>query len=190
VTPDRHDLSGMPRYSKDEIRDVISTFAEPPAPEDEALLETARKILLTNIDRIEWPEPCLTHGDYWPGNTVWNHGRLAAVIDWSEARVGDRRVDIAQCQMELSFTVDLQAGDNFCNAYERIAGPQPQFWFFQLFRAMLALAFIRRWLPGYNQTGVPVREDEAMKKLRTYINRALDAARAFEAASTWCERRG
>jgi aminoglycoside phosphotransferase (APT) family kinase protein len=180
VTPKAHDLSHMPRYSKNEIREAITTFAERPVPEDKVLLENIRETLLANIEHIEWPEPCLLHGDFWPGNTVWNRGRLAAVIDWSEARVGDRRSDIAQCQMELSFTMDLQVGDDFVHAYERITGPQPQFWFFELYRAMTALAFVRRWLPGYNQMGIRVAEHEAMEKLRAYIRRALASEEGFE----------
>ena len=30
----------------------------------------------------------LLHGDYWPGNVLWQQGRLAAVLDWEDAALG------------------------------------------------------------------------------------------------------
>ena len=47
-----------------------------------------------------WPfprpnPPALLHGDYWPGNILWKDGRLAAVIDWEDACLGDPLVDLA-----------------------------------------------------------------------------------------------
>jgi len=39
--------------------------------------------------------PALLHGDYWPGNILWQAGRLAAVIDWEDAELGDPLADLA-----------------------------------------------------------------------------------------------
>jgi phosphotransferase family enzyme len=40
-----------------------------------------------------WPDdgrPGLVHGDLWHGNTLWDDGRLTAVLDWDCAGVGPR----------------------------------------------------------------------------------------------------
>ena len=67
-------------------------------------------------------EPCLVHDDYWPGNTVWYRGRLAAVIDWTDAGLGDPRVDVSQCRADLVFSNGLATADAFMRRYEAAAG--------------------------------------------------------------------
>jgi len=46
----------------------------------------------------------LLHGDFWPGNTLWKQGRLAAVIDWEDAALGDPLADLANARLELLWT--------------------------------------------------------------------------------------
>jgi len=46
-----------------------------------------------------WPpanqnKPVLLHGDFWPGNVLWKDGRIAAVIDWEDAALGDPLADL------------------------------------------------------------------------------------------------
>ena len=43
----------------------------------------------------------LLHGDYWPGNVIWQDGRLVAVIDWEDACLGDPLADLATARVEL-----------------------------------------------------------------------------------------
>ncbi|MGY0231819.1 phosphotransferase family protein [Longispora urticae] len=38
--------------------------------------------------------PVVLHGDFWHGNLVARDGRLAAVVDWEDARLGDRAADL------------------------------------------------------------------------------------------------
>jgi Ser/Thr protein kinase RdoA (MazF antagonist) len=118
----------------------------------------------------------LIHRDLWPGNTVWYRGHLVAVIDWAEACQGDLRSDVAQCQIELAFTVDLATADEFVEAYERVSGPLPSLWFFALYRGMFALAHVRRWLIGYEDVGVKLDANDVMTKLHAYVRRALEDA--------------
>ncbi len=48
-------------------------------------------------------EPCLLHGDYWPANIVWREDRIAAVLDWEDAALGDPLSDVACAQLELRY---------------------------------------------------------------------------------------
>ena len=48
------------------------------------------------------PNPVrLIHGDYWPGNLLWDHGQLVGVIDWEDAALGDPLADLACARVEL-----------------------------------------------------------------------------------------
>lgn len=61
-----------------------------------------------------WPvpsvqQPVLLHGDYWPGNLLWRDGRLVAVIDWEDARLGDPLADLGNARLELLWAFGPEA---------------------------------------------------------------------------------
>jgi aminoglycoside phosphotransferase (APT) family kinase protein len=59
----------------------------------------------------------LLHGDYWPGNVIWHDGRLVAVIDWEDARLGDPLADLATARVELLCRYGDAAMDRFTSQY-------------------------------------------------------------------------
>ena len=59
----------------------------------------------------------LVHGDYWPGNVLWREGRLAAVIDWEDASLGDPLADLACARVELLCRYGAEAMDHFTTRY-------------------------------------------------------------------------
>jgi aminoglycoside phosphotransferase (APT) family kinase protein len=65
--------------------------------------------------------PVLTHGDYWPGNVMWRDGRLVAVIDWEDARIGDPLADLACARVELRCEYGSEATGRFTELYLRRA---------------------------------------------------------------------
>jgi aminoglycoside phosphotransferase (APT) family kinase protein len=73
-----------------------------------------------------WPlvqvnESVLLHGDYWPGNILWKEAKLAAVIDWEDARVGDPLADLANCRLELLWAFGGDAIKDFTTAYQALS---------------------------------------------------------------------
>lgn len=66
--------------------------------------------------------PRLLHGDYWPGNILWHRGRLAAVLDWEDAAVGDPLSDLACARLELCCARDLETAERFTALYAQAAG--------------------------------------------------------------------
>ena len=91
---------------------------EDPVPE---LLEWrpdlfAHSGLRQRIDRYRG-EPRLLHGDYWPGNVLWQDGRLVAVIDWEDAALGDPLADVACARVELCCMRDAATAARFTTAY-------------------------------------------------------------------------
>ena len=59
----------------------------------------------------------LLHGDYWPGNVIWQDGRLVAVIDWEDAGLGDPLADLATARAELLCHHGDDAMDQFTDRY-------------------------------------------------------------------------
>jgi aminoglycoside phosphotransferase (APT) family kinase protein len=70
------------------------------------------------VSWIEWAEPdaalrdclqqssdgeVLLHLDYHPANVLMERGRVSAVLDWANARAGDRRADLARTAAILRF---------------------------------------------------------------------------------------
>lgn len=50
----------------------------------------------------------LLHGDFWPGNVLWQNNLIASVIDWEDAAWGDPLADFANARYEIF----LSYGDN------------------------------------------------------------------------------
>ncbi len=68
-----------------------------------------------------WPpsstETCLLHGDYFPGNIVWQGDAIAAVIDWESAALGDPMADIATTRLDLRWAYGAEAAEQFTDRY-------------------------------------------------------------------------
>lgn len=59
----------------------------------------------------------LLHGDYWPGNTLWQGQALAAVIDWEDAALGDPLSDLANARLEMLWAYGPDAVQRFTDQY-------------------------------------------------------------------------
>lgn len=103
---------------------VAAALAHPPASPDETLGERQIRAALAR----DWPpaQPgrvALLHGDYWPGNLLWRDGRLAAIIDWEDAALGDPLADLANCQLELLWAWGPAAMRQLTDCYQAVAAP-------------------------------------------------------------------
>ena len=105
-----HDLSFLPRQAGwcTEAGDGAGGWALDTAPVAAALRQAPPQS--SNA-------PVLLHGDYWPGNWLWQNGRLAAIIDWEDAALGDPLRDLAQSRLELAWIHDAEAAAAFTRAY-------------------------------------------------------------------------
>ncbi|MDH4387033.1 MAG: phosphotransferase [Caulobacter sp.] len=61
--------------------------------------------------------PVLLHGDFWPQNLIWNGNRVAAILDWEDAALGDPLSDLACAILELRYLYDDAQVDRFQAAY-------------------------------------------------------------------------
>jgi aminoglycoside phosphotransferase (APT) family kinase protein len=73
--------------------------------------------------------PVVLHGDFWPGNVIWDQGRLRAVIDWEDAALGDPLADLATARVELLCRFGEEAMERFTTCYveqhRELIGPLP-----------------------------------------------------------------
>ncbi len=174
VTPDRFDLSKLGVHLLDGMRGQLRLRADE-AREHGALAREVHAALTEDLERIGWPEPCLVHDDYWPGNTVWYRGRLAGIIDWTAAEVGDPRVDVAQCRVDLTLIRGGDAADAFLAAYQALA-PQtsPDVWYFDLHRGLGCLLSYEHWIEGYQDAGLTYMTSSLLReRVEAFLRRAL-----------------
>ena len=110
----RLDLSFLPRQEESETARINRR----PAHLDASLSEERIRGFLESA----WPvsqrnPPALLHGDFWPGNVLWKEGRIAAVIDWEDAALGDPLADLANSRLEILFFFGPDALHHFTLAY-------------------------------------------------------------------------
>lgn len=96
---------------------VAAALARPPAAPDDALGEGTIRAALAGWPPADATAPQPLHGDYWPGNVLWRAGRLAAIIDWEDAALGDPLADLANCQFELLWAWGRGAMQQFTAEY-------------------------------------------------------------------------
>jgi len=128
------------------------------APEDREVEAAIRERL-----RPHWPPPqteaVLLHGDFWPGNLLWQQERLAAVVDWEDACLGDPLVDLGPARLELLWAWGRDAQETFTARYRALTGrPLALLPLFDLWTALRAL--LR--LPGW---GLPAEEAATKRRL-------------------------
>ncbi|HEU5296516.1 MAG TPA: phosphotransferase family protein [Burkholderiaceae bacterium] len=67
---------------------------------DPAWLDAARRVRDALLDRAPASAPpALVHGDYQPGNMLYEEGRLSGIIDWELASIGSPLLDVGWLMM-------------------------------------------------------------------------------------------
>jgi aminoglycoside phosphotransferase (APT) family kinase protein len=107
-------LSFLPRQEK-----VIADWLQRrPATVDDSMSERRIRDTLAAV----WPLPqrnrsVLLHGDFWPGNLLWQAEQLAGIIDWEDATVGDPLVDLGKTRLEVLWAYGGDAMHEFTRQY-------------------------------------------------------------------------
>lgn len=160
------DLSFLPRQENR----VAQTLRDRPALVNAAFDEGRIRAILESA----WPLPprhpaVLLHGDLWPGNILWQEGRLVAIIDWEEAAIGDPLADLANSRLELLWAYGRAAMRQFTQGYQALAPLDFRslpYW--DLYAALRPIAKIATW--GLD----PSTEKRMRDRLRWFINQAFD----------------
>src|SRR5258706_15701512 len=108
------------------------------------------------------------HTDYYPGNILWDQGRITAVIDWEEASFGDPAADVAYCRMDMFLTGMHQAADEFLRLYEAATGrPVANLGFWELAAAAR---------PMNHPSARRITEPPAKERLQQFLADAMERA--------------
>ena len=145
-------------------------LSERPAILDESLDEGHVRDVL----EAAWPFPrrnaaAFLHGDFWPGNILWHDGRLAAVIDWEDAVLGDPLADLGNSRVELLWAFGSDAMQQFTQLYQSmnvIDVSNLPYW--DLCAAMRKTSQISSWSLD------AALEKRMREQLRRFIDQAFD----------------
>ncbi len=64
----------------------------------------------------------LVHGDLWHGNTLWDGGKLTAVLDWDCAGVGPAGIDLGSLRCDAAWCHGADAAEHILRGWEAEAG--------------------------------------------------------------------
>jgi aminoglycoside phosphotransferase (APT) family kinase protein len=133
-------------------RQVTAQSAQP----DAALNEPELRRIVSSL--WPWPQPnpdALLHGDYWPGNLLFQQGKLAAVLDWEEAEIGDPLSDIALARLDLVWAFGNEAAETFTAHYRRLSDIDwTHLAHWDLCVALRPLGQLPRWAAAYHATPI------------------------------------
>lgn len=176
------DLSFLPKQTAK----LADKFAERAAKLDQSSDEGRIRETLQAVWPF-WPlkrnESVLLHGDFWPGNMLWQDGKLVAVIDWEDAKVGDPLEDLAISRFDLLFMLfifGIEVMNEFTRYYKAMSTidfTTLPYW--DLYAALRAASGIAEWAGGWPQLGRPDLTEKAIREAhRWFISQAFEKLKA------------
>jgi aminoglycoside phosphotransferase (APT) family kinase protein len=119
-------------------------------------------------------QPVLTHGDFHPGNTLWNHGQLTGIADWTASRLGPASYDLAVCRADIALLLDSAAADRLTHHYAAICGAEPaDLPVFDLICGLNTLRKGARILNAYRQQGRTDTPQHFADRATTFMRHTL-----------------
>jgi aminoglycoside phosphotransferase (APT) family kinase protein len=172
------DLSFLPRQAER----LAQMFAARPANLDASSVEGRVRMTLESV----WPlpetnDPVLLHGDFWPGNIIWRGGRIAAVIDWEEAELGDRLSDVAITRLDILWAFGVAAMNDFTARYRAMTSVDlVDLPYWDLYAALRPISNIAEWAAVYPDLGRTDITEETMREgHRRFVAQAFEKLSAL-----------
>ena len=100
--------------------------------------------------------PALRHGDFWPGNLIWQDDHFAGVIDWEETCIGEPLSDLAICRLDLAWVLGDDASEEFTSMYTSLihcSTAELPYW--DLWASLRPIRNIGEWAGAYPKLGRP-----------------------------------
>jgi aminoglycoside phosphotransferase (APT) family kinase protein len=115
------------------------------------------------------------HTDFWPGNTLWKDGELAAVIDWESPATGEREMDVAYCAMDIRYLGMDKVADRFIEAYKEETGARlANLAHWESVALCRPMPDIAQWVPAWTSMGRQMTEDKARSRHTEVIEDFLE----------------
>ncbi len=149
VSPDAEIRSRLTDYNSQESASLAGS--EPPKRVAEhhlgPRLWSAQK---AELQKTTLEQGIFLHGDYWPGNTLWQGQRLIAVVDFELIGIGDPALDVGTAVVNIWFEPWRAVSDDFVAVYRAETGrslDSLRFWCLkELKRPMPDISL---WLPSF-----------------------------------------
>lgn len=135
-----------------------------------------RAILEPNWPIPESGSPVFIHGDFWPGNMLWRGNKLVGVIDWEDAKLGNRYQDLAISRFDCCFIFGRETMLALTKTYNATYQLDPhELALWDLYAALRAARGIPDWAIGYDELGRPdLTEEVIWESHRWFLDQALN----------------
>ena len=162
----RWEMSFLPRQAE-----RLAEYLDTAATADKRIRHAMRRA----AHRIKPGGTALLHGDYWPGNLLWQGDKLSGIIDWEDAMLGDPLADLGKSRLEMLWALGEQAMAEY-SAHYLALNPQLE---------ASALPFWDLWgaarLPHYASFAADASNVAAMRRqYDRFTQAAFDALAAGE----------
>ncbi|MBL8161723.1 MAG: aminoglycoside phosphotransferase family protein, partial [Anaerolineae bacterium] len=116
-----HQVKGAPDFLIDRAAMVQQRIQYQPDELDDTVDEAGLRAKLRTLFPLrQMNAPALLHGDFWPGNLIWQDGRLVGVVDWEDVDVGDPLADLSIARLEMLWMCGQAAMHDFTRAYQQL----------------------------------------------------------------------
>jgi aminoglycoside phosphotransferase (APT) family kinase protein len=120
-------------------------------------------------------EQVFSHTDFWPGNTLWSDGDLAAVIDWESPATGAREMDVAYCSLDIRYLGMDKVADHFLKSYREMSGDQlPSLSHWEAVGLCRPMPDIAQWVPAWVSMGRDITEEKARARYTEVLEDFLE----------------
>lgn len=132
-----------------------------------------RRVLLAQRDIPA--DPVFSHTDFWPGNTLWDDGRLAAVVDWESPATGDREMDVAYCELDIRYLGMDRVADHFVKTYREETGESlPNLSHWEAVGLCRPMPDIAKWVDTWVAMGRDIGDDQARARYSEVLEEFLE----------------
>ena len=116
----------------------------------------------------------MIHGDFHPGQTLWQRGTLSGIVDWGDLHLGPRWYEVAYCRADVVLLYGMKAADRILDHYVAITGLEPvDLAAFDLACGLHAREWGHLFLEAYRQQGRTDNMRQFAARLSPFIRRAL-----------------
>ena len=129
-----------------------------------------KRLLSTKNDTQYKGSRVFLHGDYWPGNILWDQKKITGVVDWEYAAIGDPFSDLAVTSLELRYEFGVKGMKKLSEIYSSFLSIDKfRYSLWLIYVASSTLYFIHEWKLKKERESLMKEEAMATIKEESYF---------------------
>ena len=129
-----------------------------------------KRLLSTKNDTQYKGSRVFLHGDYWPGNILWDQKKITGVVDWEYAAIGDPFSDLAVTSLELRYEFGVKGMEKLAEIYSSFLSIDKfRYSLWLIYVASSTLYFIHEWKLKKERESLMKEEAMATIKEESYF---------------------